>query len=172
MTGITRSLRIALCGPGEATPEEAAAAEQIGRLIAECGCILICGGLGGAMEAACRGAKESGGITIGVLPGYDAAAANRWVDVPICTGMGQARNVVVVATADAVIAAGGGFGTLSEIALALRLGRPVVLLGGWGPTLATAEARAVLSRHGRQLVQAATPEEAVEAAVSAATRAR
>ena len=83
------------------------------------------------MAAACRGAKEAGGVTIGIIPGYDDRAANPWVDHVICTGLGQARNTLVAATGQALIAVGGGWGTLSEIALGLRLGRPVVLLGGW-----------------------------------------
>jgi uncharacterized protein (TIGR00725 family) len=83
------------------------------------------------MEAACKGAKRAGGTTIGILPGYDAAAANRWIDFPICTGMGQGRNTILVASVDVVVACGGGWGTLSEIALAGRLGKPVVVQGLW-----------------------------------------
>jgi uncharacterized protein (TIGR00725 family) len=93
--------------------------------------VLVCGGLGGVMEAACRGAKGSGGLTVGILPGADRAAANPFVDVAIPTGLGEARNALVVRAADAVIAIGGGYGTLSEIALALRAGKPVVGLGTW-----------------------------------------
>ncbi|GIW04471.1 MAG: TIGR00725 family protein [Thermomicrobiales bacterium] len=159
------ALRIALCGPGEATPDELAIAEQIGYFAGSRGAILICGGLEGAMAAACRGAKRAGGTTIGILPGYDPAMANPWVDIPICTGMGQARNVIIVASAGAVIAAGGGFGTLSEIALALRLGRPVVLVGGWSQVLATPEARQIVTRARASLVHATTPEEAIEHAI-------
>lgn len=158
--------RIALCGPGEPTPREIEAAERVGFLLASHGAILVCGGLDGAMAAACRGAKQAGGTTIGILPGYDPAAANPWVDHPICTGMGQARNVIVVASADAAIAVGGGAGTLSEIALALRLRRPVVLLGGWGPVLATPAAEPILARVGGVMRQASTPEEAVETALA------
>jgi uncharacterized protein (TIGR00725 family) len=93
--------------------------------------VLVCGGLGGAMEAACRGAKAAGGTTVGILPGSDRAAANPFVDVAVPTGLGQGRNLVVVHAADAVVAVGGGYGTLSEIALALRHGKPVVGLGSW-----------------------------------------
>jgi uncharacterized protein (TIGR00725 family) len=93
--------------------------------------VLVCGGLGGAMEAACRGAKAAGGTTVGILPGSDRAAANPFVDVAVPTGLGQGRNLVIVHAADAVIAVGGGYGTLSEIALALQAGTPVVGLGSW-----------------------------------------
>jgi uncharacterized protein (TIGR00725 family) len=92
---------------------------------------LVCGGLGGVMEAACRGAKGAGGTTIGILPGSERAAANAFVDVAVPTGLGEARNALVVRAADAVIAVGGGYGTLSEIALALKAGKPVVGLGSW-----------------------------------------
>ena len=101
------------------------------------------------MAAACRGAKEGGGVTIGIIPGYDDRAANPWVDHVICTGIGQARNALVVATGQAVIATGGGSGTLSEIALALRLGRTVILLGGWSAMLDGEEGRARLADLGR-----------------------
>jgi uncharacterized protein (TIGR00725 family) len=93
--------------------------------------VLVCGGLGGVMEAACRGAKDAGGTTIGILPGADRAAANPFVDVAIATGLGEARNALVVRAADAAIAVGGGYGTLSEIALALKAGKPVVGIGTW-----------------------------------------
>jgi hypothetical protein len=162
----TRPPRIAVCGAGEAPPAELETAAQIGRLLAERGCAVVCGGLGGAMAAVCRGAKEAGGVTIGILPGYAAAAANPWVDYPICTGLGQARNAIVVAAADAVIAVGGGLGTLSEIALALRIGRPVVLLGGWAAIVGTDEAAAVAGEFAAHPVVAATPEEAVELALA------
>ncbi|NIL96534.1 MAG: TIGR00725 family protein, partial [Planctomycetales bacterium] len=122
---------VAVVGGGVCSPEEAALAEAVGRGLAEAGATLICGGLGGVMAAACRGAKSAGGLTIGVLPGYSATDANPHVDVPIVTGMGEARNVIIVRTASAVIAVGGEFGTLSEIAFALKLGRPVIGLGTW-----------------------------------------
>ena len=93
--------------------------------------MLVCGGLGGAMEAACRGAKQAGGTTVGILPGSDRAAANEFVDVVLPTGLGEGRNALVVRAADALIAVGGGYGTLSEIALALRAGKPVVGLDTW-----------------------------------------
>jgi uncharacterized protein (TIGR00725 family) len=162
-----RSWRIAVCAAGDPSPEELAAAEEIGRLLAARGCVLVCGGLGGAMAAACRGAKSAGGVTIGILPGYDDKAANPWVDHVVCTGLGQARNAVVAATGQALIAVGGGFGTLSEIALGLRLGRPVVLLGGWASTLTTGEARAVIERQGPPPLVATSPTDAVDRAIAA-----
>ena len=103
-----------------------------GRELARAGAVLVCGGLGGAMEAACRGAKAEGGTTLGILPGADRAAANPYVDVAVATGLGEARNALVVRAADAVIAVAGGYGTLSEIALALRAGKPVVGLRDLG----------------------------------------
>ena len=122
---------IAICGPNEPSDHEIVLAEQVGRSLAEAGCTLVCGGRGGVMAAACRGAKTAGGVTIGILPGYDASEANEWVDHPIPTGLGHARNAVVVAAGDAVIAIGGGFGTLSEIGLALKMGKRVINLGSW-----------------------------------------
>ncbi|MCC6314962.1 MAG: TIGR00725 family protein [Thermomicrobiales bacterium] len=166
-----RPLQIAVCAPGDAAPDVAALAEAVGRLIAERGCTLVCGGLGGGMAAACRGAKAAGGTTIGIIPGYDASAANSWVDHVICTGLGQARNALVAASGDALIAVGGGFGTLSEIAMGLRLGRPVVLLGAWADALATPEAGVALSGSSGRLLAAATPEAAAHSAVAAAARA-
>jgi uncharacterized protein (TIGR00725 family) len=162
-----RSPRIAVCAPGTASDEELVLAGDVGRLVAERGCTLICGGLGGAMAAACREAKAAGGVTIGIIPGYDDRAANPWVDHVICTGLGQARNVLVVASGQVAIAVGGGWGTLSEIALALRLGRPVVLLNGWGPLLATDEGRARVEELGNGLTFAEAAEEAVTAAIAA-----
>jgi uncharacterized protein (TIGR00725 family) len=107
-------------------------AEQIGRLLAERGCTVVCGGLGEVMAAAARGAKAAGGTTIGVLPGESKADANEWIDHVVVTGIGHARNLAVVASGDAVIAVGGSWGTLAEIGFARRLGRPVVILEpGW-----------------------------------------
>ena len=118
------------------------------------------------MEAACRGAKTAGGVTIGIIPGYDERDANPWVDHLICTGMGQARNAIVVASGQALIAVGGGWGTLSEVALALRLGRPVVLLGGWTDLPDSAEGRTLMSDSSNVLIIATTPAQAVEAAIA------
>jgi uncharacterized protein (TIGR00725 family) len=93
--------------------------------------VVVCGGLGGVMEAACRGARSEGGAAVGILPGLDRGAANRHVSIAIATGLGEARNALVVRAADALIAVGGAYGTLSEIALALKTGKPVIGLGTW-----------------------------------------
>jgi uncharacterized protein (TIGR00725 family) len=122
---------IAVCGAGLCDATLAEVAEAVGRAIATAGAVLVCGGLGGVMAAACRGARAAGGVTIGILPGPDTSAANPDVQIPIATGMGEARNVIIVRTADAVIAVGGEYGTLSEIALARKAGRAVVGLGTW-----------------------------------------
>ncbi len=106
-------------------------ARELGKEIASRGCMLICGGMGGVMEAACKGAKEGGGTTIGILPGEDKSDANQYVDVSIASGLGIARNVLIVRTADVVIALNGSYGTLSEMALALNLGKRVIALGSW-----------------------------------------
>jgi uncharacterized protein (TIGR00725 family) len=151
---------VAVIGPGDATGEELAAAEEVGRLLAEQGALLVCGGLGGVMEAACRGAKSAGGATLGILPGADRHDANPHVDVAVATGLGEARNALVVRAADALIAVGGGFGTLSEIGLALKTGKPVVGLGSWE-----------LARRGRPehaLHEASDPADAVRRALSLA----
>jgi uncharacterized protein (TIGR00725 family) len=123
---------IAVIGPGEpADPAILAAAHAVGTGLARAGCVLVCGGLGGVMEAACRGAKQAGGRTLGLLPGTDRAAANPYIDIAVPTGLGEARNALVVRAADAVVAVGGGWGTLSEIALAMRTGVPVIALDSW-----------------------------------------
>jgi uncharacterized protein (TIGR00725 family) len=122
---------IAVVGPGEATAVELERAEEAGAEVAAAGCGLVCGGLGGVMEAACRGARSRGGLTLGLLPGLDREAANGWVVVAVPTGLGEARNALVVRAADAVVAIGGGWGTLSEIALALKTGVPVVGVCTW-----------------------------------------
>jgi uncharacterized protein (TIGR00725 family) len=118
-------------GPGRAEAREVAWAEDAGAAIADAGAVLVCGGLGGVMEAACRGARSRGGMTVGLLPGLDREDANGWVVVAIPTGLDEARNVLVVRAADAVVAIGGAWGTLSEIALALKAGRPVVGVATW-----------------------------------------
>jgi uncharacterized protein (TIGR00725 family) len=122
---------IAVVGPADATPELAWAAEEVGAALAEAGAVVVTGGLGGVMEAACRGAKSRRGTTLGILPGTDRTAANGWVDVAVATGMGELRNGLIVRTADGLVAVGGGPGTLSEIALALKASKPVVGLAGW-----------------------------------------
>ena len=122
---------VAVVGSGEAPRAELDTAEAVGRGVAARGGVVVCGGLGGVMEAACRGARAGGGTTVGILPGFDRAAANEFVDVAIATGLGEARNALVVRAADALVAVGGSWGTLSEIALALRTGKPVVGVGTW-----------------------------------------
>lgn len=117
---------IAVIGGSTCSPEEAAWATAVGRLVAERGAVLVCGGLGGVMAAAARGAKQGGGLTVGILPGSDPADANPSIDVPIATGLGEMRNALLIRAADAVIAIGGGWGTLSEIALAQGIQKPVV----------------------------------------------
>ena len=156
-------LHIGVVGEGVCSRRVAALAERVGRAIAEAGAVLLSGGLGGVMEAASRGAAQAGGLTVGLLPGFDAGDANRWVRVPVVTGMDQARNVILVRSCDAIIAVGGRYGTLSEIALALKLGRPVVGLGTW--RLAPPDSRRV------PLLTARTPEDAVARALRAARRA-
>lgn len=148
---------IAVIGGSQCTPQEAEAAEAVGRELARRGAILVCGGRGGVMEAACRGAKSGGGQTVGILPGTHRREANPYVDIPIVTGLGEARNLIIVRSADAVIAVGGEYGTLSEIAFALKSGVPVVGLGTWE-----------LSKGDRQvevIVRATSPVEAVERAI-------
>ena len=122
---------IAVIGGSDCTPEEARLAEEVGRELARKDAILVCGGLGGVMEAACRGVSAGGGLTIGILPGGSRQTANPYVQIPVVTNLGEARNVIVVKSAEAVIAIGGGYGTLSEIGHALRNGIPVVGLNTW-----------------------------------------
>jgi hypothetical protein len=148
---------LAVIGSATCSEEVAALAEAVGREIARAGAVLVCGGRGGVMEAACRGARAEGGTTVGILPGLDRREANPYVDIPIVTGLGEARNAVVVRTADAVVAVSGGFGTLSEIGLALKMGRPVVGLGTWD-----------LYREGRRpdaVFRSETPAQAVQQAL-------
>ena len=145
---------------GASRPDRRAArnAYEVGRLVARRGAALICGGLGGVMAEAARGAREEGGLTIGVLPGDDRSRANPHISVPIVTGMGYARNIVIVRSAHAIIAIGGSYGTLSEIAYALNLGVPIVGLGTWDI--------GSIDRGGAGFPTAETPEEAVEKAMA------
>lgn len=129
---------VAVVGASAATEAELGRAEECGRLLAEAGCIVVTGGLGGVMEAASRGAAEAGGRTVGLLPGEDREAANPWVEIALPTGLGELRNGLVVRAADAVLAI-GAWGTLSEIALACAAGRRVVGLGTWRPAPAGEE---------------------------------
>ena len=121
-----RRLLIGVVGGSSCSSEEAEWAATVGRLLAEHGAVLLCGGLGGVMEAAARGAQQAGGLTVGMLPGADPNEANPYIDVPLATGMGEMRNALIVRAAQAVIAIGGGWGTLSEIALAQRTEKPVI----------------------------------------------
>jgi uncharacterized protein (TIGR00725 family) len=126
-----RSIAIAVIGAGDAPADVRHSAFEIGREIARAGAVLVNGGLGGVMEAAAAGTRSEGGHTVGILPGYDTAAANQHVEFVVATGMGEARNAIVVASADAVIALAGEGGTLAEIGFALKLGRPIVALDSW-----------------------------------------
>ncbi len=152
---------IGVIGAAEADSELRRKAFEVGERIAKTGAILVCGGLGGVMEAACQGARAAGGITVGILPGRETSDANPHVTIPVATAMGIARNAIIVRTADVLIAVGGSYGTLSEIAMALNLGKKVVQLGSWN-----------LSEAGEVdptlYVSARTPAEAVEKAVAIA----
>lgn len=154
---------ISVIGGGNHPPQNALdMAEEVGRELARRGVTVVCGGLDGVMEAVCRGAKTEGGVTLGILPGNDPTEANPWVDYPICTGMGFARNVIVVKSGRAVIAIDGAYGTLSELGHALGDGIPVVGLATWS-----------LARNGqpeRGIIPAKTPAEAVEKALEAAAQ--
>jgi uncharacterized protein (TIGR00725 family) len=151
--------QIAVAGAGSAGPELETVAEEVGRLLAARGVTVVCGGLGGVMEAAARGARMAGGTTIGILPGESRRAANEWIEHAVATGLGHGRNLAVAASGDALIAIGGEWGTLSEIAFARRLGRRVVVVGA-GPDV-----------RGDGIVSAGTPAQAVELAVASIDRA-
>ena len=149
---------IAIIGDSSCSSEEAKLAETVGELLAQRGAIIVCGGLGGVMEAACRGAKSKGGLTVGILPGKDSSTANPWVDIPVVTGIGEARNVVVAKSAQTIIAIGGNYGTLSEIAYALKSSIPVIGLNTWS-----------LSRNGQaddSIIRVQSATEAVDKAIS------
>ncbi|HZU80735.1 MAG TPA: TIGR00725 family protein [Acidimicrobiales bacterium] len=161
---VVERLHVAVIGGGHAPDHECDTAARVGRALAEAGAVVVCGGLGGVMEAASRGARDGGGVSIGLLPGADRHNANGYVEVAVATGMGEGRNVLVVRNADAVIAVGGEYGTLSEIALALQAGVPVVGIGTWE-----------LGKAGRAVdgVEVATdPSDAVDKALRAAHRYR
>ena len=147
-----RAVQISVIGSGS---EWEAQAEQVGRLLAERGCTVVTGGGAGVMAAAARGAKQAGGRTVGILPGESPSEANEWIEISVATGIGHARNLAVAASGDAVIAVGGSWGTLSEIAFARRLGRPVVVLEGG------------VAVEGEGFLRATTSEEAVELALVA-----
>jgi len=153
---------IAVIGDSSCSTEEAKLAKTVGELLAQHDATIICGGLSGVMEAVCRGAKSEGGLTIGVLPGEDSSMANPWVDIPIATGVGYARNMAVVKSAQAVIAIGGNYGTLSEIAYALKRGIPVIGLNTWS-----------LARNGQDdnsIIRVNSAAEAVDKAIALAKR--
>lgn len=164
---MSQRLQIAVVGGAGDDPDATAAAYEIGRGLAQAGATLVSGGGGGVMAAASRGARDAGGLVVGVLPGASAAESppNESVMVAVFTGTGQARNLAVVLSAKAVVAVGGGWGTLSEIALALKHGIPVVTLGSWRLERPDGEAEP-------QLQQAATAAEAVDRALAAATEVR
>lgn len=131
MLTMKRALTLSVIGAGDASPAQCSIATEVGREIARSRAVLVCGGRGGVMEAAARGALAEGGHTVGILPSYDRAEANPHIEFAIATGMREARNAIVVASGDAVIALEGEAGTLSEIGLAMKLGRPVVALKSW-----------------------------------------
>jgi hypothetical protein len=147
---VTETRYVAVVGSGTATGELYEQAREVGRLVAERGGTVVCGGLSGVMEAAALGATEVGGTAIGILPDEDRRLQNGYLSYSVATGVGQARNLAVVCSGDVVIAVGGEYGTLSEIGLARKVGRPVVALGGWDL--------------GEHVVASSSPEEAVEAA--------
>jgi len=154
----TRCPIVGVIGGSRVDADLRSMAYEVGRLIAERDAILVCGGLSGVMEAACQGAYESNGITIGILPSGDTYEANPYVQIPIATGFGVGRNIVIARTADVLIAVGGSYGTLSEIALALDLGKRVVQLKSWDLDQAGAVDTDLY-------VEVETPEEAVERAL-------
>ncbi|MDP2931844.1 MAG: TIGR00725 family protein [Chloroflexota bacterium] len=156
-----RKTFIAVIGGSECSAQEAAMAEAVGRELARQGAVVVCGGMGGVMEAACKGASAAGGLTVGILPGDSRQAANPYVQIPVVTGIGYARNVAVVKSAGAVIAIGGSYGTLSEIAHARQSGIPVIGLNTWS-----------LCRDGQtedSIIVAQSPAEAVKKALDLAT---
>lgn len=154
---------IGVIGGQICSEDEERVAYELGRLLAERNAVVVCGGLGGVMEAACKGCKAAGGTTIGILPGPFRGDANAYVDHAIATDMGQARNAIITRTVDAVIAVGGEYGTLSEIAMALKMGKKVVAISSWE-----------ISSRGLpddKIIRVDGPQEAVEAAMGKASKA-
>ena len=149
---------IGVIGGSEVPPQIVELAEEIGREIARHGAVLVCGGLGGVMEAACRGARREGGLTIGILPGDNRQDANPHVQIPIVTGIGYARNVAVVKSAQAVIAVDGSYGTLSEISHALQSGIPVIGLNTWSLSID--------GRADNNIIRVNNPKDAVDKAMA------
>ncbi len=158
---INKQKIIAVIGGGQCSKEEAKIAEEVGRQLARQGAILVCGGLSGVMEAACKGASSEGGLTIGILPGESRQAANPYVQIPIVTGLGYARNITVVKSAQAVIAIDGSYGTLSEISHALQSGIPVIGLNTWSLS--------INNKQDNSITPAQNATEAVDKALDLAT---
>jgi uncharacterized protein (TIGR00725 family) len=149
---------IGVIGGSDVSAPVAQTAEEVGREIARRGAVLVCGGMGGVMEAACRGASEEGGLTIGIIPGDSRREANPYVQIPIVTGIGYARNAVVVKSSQAIIAIDGSYGTLTEIGYALQSGVPVIGLGTWSLS--------INGQADKSIIMAKNPRDAVEKAVS------
>lgn len=150
---------IGVIGASECPVEISNLAREVGHLVAASGCVLVCGGRGGVMEAASRGAREAGGLVVGILPGSRREEGNRYLTVAVATGMGEARNAIIARTCDAIIAISGGYGTLAEIGLALKMGVPVIGLDTWQ-----------LARGGnftRDIITADNPGDAVDKALRA-----
>ncbi|HEY2903790.1 MAG TPA: TIGR00725 family protein [Polyangia bacterium] len=170
MVGRTYKVVIGVMGPAACDPATAELARAVGRGIAERGAVLLCGGRGGVMEAAAEGARGAGGLTIGVLPGEDTrqSTPNAFIDVALFTGLGEGRNWINVCASDAIIAIGGGFGTLSEIALGLKAKRPVILVGSWRFEVDGAAPNLPRADHATQAVELAF--EALDAAARAKAR--
>lgn len=122
---------VAVVGPAQATAGEYGSARRVGALLARRGAVVLCGGHDGVMEGAARGAREEGGLVVGILPGQDRSAGNAYLSLALATGLGELRNGLLVRASDAVVAVGGSWGTLSEVALAVRIGKPTVVLDGW-----------------------------------------
>lgn len=148
---VKQKIFIAVIGGGDCSKDICKLAEEVGERIAKAGAVLVCGGLGGVMEAASKGAKKQGGTTIGILPGIDKSQANSYIDFPIVTGLGEGRNLLVVRNSDVVIALPGEYGTLSEIAFCLKLGKPIIGLSTWDVS--------------EDIIKAKNPEEAIRIAL-------
>lgn len=152
---------VSIIGGADCTGHEYEIAEEIGSLLGEAGVVVVCGGRGGVMEAVCRGAQKRGGLTIGILPSHDPNSGNPYIDVALPTGLGHNRNALVAQAGDAVIAIGGGYGTLSEIGIALKSGRDVIGINTWK----------VLDKFGKtiKIIQATSAKEAVKIALDRIT---
>ena len=160
MTASSRPLIISVIGGSDPPPEAQEQAEEVGRELARRGAVVVCGGLTGVMEAVCKGAKEAGGLTIGILPGDEPDNANPYVDIPVCTGLSYARNIIVVKSGRAAIAIDGSYGTMSEIGHALAEHIPVIGLNTW--------AFSMNGNHDGSIIAAKDPVDAVEKAIAEA----